>query len=449
MAMHRWEGYDHPTLFKMINSGPGPAASTAQTEYWSALTAELEQIDADLATKLSTMQATWEGGAADQAQTGLTPLQAWAADAQSGASLMRASTEYQADIVGRARAEMPEPVQVTTPAPSGWDKLAAGAALLTGNAGPAAGVLAQSQDHEAQEAAQDAASQKAVDTMDSYQSSTNFNTSTLGTFVPPPDVVISTPAPDGGVGHQVGYAISQATGGTGGSNGGTSAASYTPVQLTSGTPGQYLAPTGGASPVHTPQFVPGGNPPAFTPVSASTTPAGYVPPTGGGTHTPITPNGLTGVPTGGGGLPSGDATRFPGGIRPGLTPTDAGLARGGPVAGQAAAQEAAARRGALAGGLGGSAPAEGPARGGANSALGRGGVAGAGSFSGDSLLGGRNGTAGAAGGKAGTGAGAMGGGRGANADEEEDFEHASYLVETDDIFGDERHVAPGVLGSDR
>nr|MDQ3576798.1 PPE domain-containing protein [Actinomycetota bacterium] len=130
MAMHRWRGYDHPTLFSMINGGPGPSASTPQTEYWDALGSELAEIDANLNSKLNTLKASWQGGAGDSAQGGLTPLRQWASDAQSGASGMRASTEYQADMIGRARSEMPEPVAVTTPKPSGWDMAVAGAALM-------------------------------------------------------------------------------------------------------------------------------------------------------------------------------------------------------------------------------------------------------------------------------------------------------------------------------
>ncbi|WP_233158287.1 PPE domain-containing protein [Actinokineospora bangkokensis] len=440
--MHRWEGYDHPALYKMINGGPGPAASTPQTEYWDALATELAEIDGDLGAKLAALSATWEGDAADQARSGMTPLQAWAADAQTGATGMRASTEYQADVVGRARAEMPEPVPVTTPAPSGWDMaLAAGGALL-GNPGPAMAVVAQAEDHEAQEAAQDAASQKAVDTMNTYQSSTEFNTATLGTFVPPPDVVISTPPPDGGTGYQVGYAVSAASGANPGA-GSTHTASYTPTALAGTTPGHAVTPSGSAPAVHTTPHAPAGAPSTFVPISGSTTPSGYSPATGGAK--PIT--GFTGTtPTAGGtaALP-GESGTFRGGLPIGTGgPGAASGPRGLPGTGVGGADEALARR--TGGGATGLTPAEG--RGGTGGVP-RGGMAGAGALPGETVLGGRGGTAaGAAGGKAGLGAGAVGG-RGAAADEEEDFEHTSYLVEYEDIFGDERHIAPGVLGSDK
>ncbi|WP_156754524.1 PPE domain-containing protein [Actinokineospora pegani] len=452
MTMHRWEGYDHPTLFKMINSGPGPGASTAQTEYWESLAGELEQIDGDLNSKLSTLSVTWEGGAADGAQAGLTPLQAWAADAKGGASVMGASTEYQADAVAKARAEMPEPVAVTTPAPSGWQTVGAGAAAVFGFTGPAEAVIQQAQDHEIQEARQSAASQQAVDTMEKYQSKTNFNTATLGKFVPPPTVVVSTPAPDGGVGYQAGYAFSGGSAFPSG-GGGTSAAFYSGAPANGGGGGGFVPPAGGGggSSLPAPQFTGGQITPTPVNVGGGTTPAGYVPPTGGGAPTTTGMPGLTGGGPGG----PGDARFGPGGARfsgtlnlpaDGAVRPNGGLAPGASAMG---AEESARRAGGL-GGSPGSSLAGDAAR--QNSAMGRGGVAGAGGSvgGGDSVLGSRGGAAGGAAGKGGVGGGMGTGGRGgASTEEEEDFEHASYLVEADDIFGDERTVAPGVLGTDQ
>ncbi|MGX7823957.1 hypothetical protein ACTG9Q_02575 [Actinokineospora sp. 24-640] len=450
MTMHRWRGYDHPELHRMINEGPGPAASTPQTEYWETLLSELGEIDADLNAKLATMAATWEGAAADGAQSALNPLQQWAVDAQTGASGMRASTEYQADMIARARAEMPEPVAVTTPAPSGWAKVAAGAAALTGNLGPAAAVVSQAADHEAQEAKQDAASQKAVDTMDSYSNSSEFNRNTLGEFVPPPDVVVATPAPSGGTGTAAatfsggGYAPS-------GGSGSTAPAGYTPTAPPSGGGGGYTAVPGG-TPGHTPTTPPSGG---------VTTPTGYAPPTGTtpsgyaqAPGTPVTPGvpAPTTAPTGanrylpGGAGPTG--LPLPGG--PG-SPSGGGLGPRGGSGGFGAGGQGTGGLGS--GGLGGAggAGADGtrqtgqPLRPGmgAESGLGRGGV-----------IGGAGGPGGAgvtsgAGGRGGAGMGAgggMAGGRGANGDDDHEYELADYLVETEDVWGDERIVSSSVIG---
>ncbi|CRK60435.1 hypothetical protein [Alloactinosynnema sp. L-07] len=437
--MHRWRGYDHPTLHEMINSGPGAAASTPQTAYWEKLQSELAEIDGDLSRKLSELNTAWEGAAGESANAGLTPLQQWATDAESGASGMRASTEYQADIVSRARAEMPEPVPVTTPQPSGWQMAAAGAALLTGNPGPAAIVAGQAMDHEAQEAKQDAAAQKAVDTMDSYQSSSEFNRNTLGTFVPPPDVVVATPAPATQPGGAIGGFTSNFSGTS--HNGSTTVPSgYTPPPSTGH--GSFVpAPGNGGNVSYTPV---GGTPtPSGYIPPASTTPNGYTPPQFTPTNptptTPTVPVGQTGgnPPSFGGNLPvkgnlntpnpttGGPGAKLPTSTGPGAKPgMPGGLGQGGP--GQGGAGQGVGQAGNNAGGMG------------------KGGAAGAGQFGqhGANATGGRGG---GAAGKGGMGAGGTGG-RGGQGEDDEEYQLADYLVETEDVFGDDRMVSPTVIG---
>ncbi|GLZ37678.1 PPE domain-containing protein [Actinokineospora sp. NBRC 105648] len=443
MAMHRWCGYDHPTLHKMINGGPGPAASTPQTEYWDALNAELADIDAELNAKLATLQASWEGGAADQAHAGLTPLQAWATDAQTGATGMRASTEFQADMIARARSEMPEPVKVTTPAPSGWDKLAAGAALLTGNPGPAAVVAGQAQDHEAQESAQDEASQKAVDTMESYQSSSQFNTDTLGTFVPPPDVVVSTPPPSGGVGYEVGTYGANFSGAHG--NTGTSAANFSTSHVTVTGGNNHVAPAGTGGSHFVPTVTTGGHPSptGYTPLAGGTTPSGFTPFEGGAKapikFDPITTNTPTGTggPGGGGQFTANGVGGFSGQLSGGVNSAE-GLRGGGSTGARGGLGTGAGSPG----GSGATAGAEGN-----RGQVGRGGMSGAGALGGggENVMGTRSGAS--ATGRGGVGAGGAGTRSGQESDEEE-YETASYLVETDDVFGDDRAVSQAVLGAD-
>jgi hypothetical protein len=417
----------------MINNGPGASASTPQTTYWEALTTELSEIDADLNRKLGELGAAWEGAAGESAQAGLTPLQAWATDAQSGSSLMGSSTEYQADMISRARAEMPEPVEVTTPAPSGWEKVAAGAALLTGNAGPAAAVVGQAQDHEAQESKQDAASQKAVDTMDSYQSSSEFNRNTLGTFVPPPDVVVATPEPATTPGGAIG-GFSTNFSGTGHGTTSTNPAGYTPPPTTGH--GSFVPAPGS---VGTPTYTP---PTHTTPV-----PSSYLPPSSTTAQSFALPTATTGSPSHinpiSTGAPTSNPTNFSGNlpVGPGSTSTVGG--GGGSKSGSPLGSGSGGKGGASGLGQGGTGQAGESARQG--NQLGKGGGAGAGGMgsSGPGATGGRGG-AGGAGGRGGMGAGGAGGG--AQDEEDTEYQLADYLVETEDVFGDDRVVAPGVIG---
>lgn len=438
---HRFQGYDHPALYKMINSGPGPAASAPQTEYWAGLSTQLSQIDTDLNNKLQTLKATWQGAAGDSAQGGMTPLQQWAGDAQSGTDTMRASSELQGTYIGQARASMPEPVEVTTPAPSAWQ--VAGAAI--GGPIPALIVAGQAADHEAQERAKAEAEQKAVDTMNNYQSSTEWNTSTLGTFVPPPDVVVAAPVPAGAIGGgTVGDSGVAAAGIPNG--GGTSAQGFAPAGVPGGGPGGPGAPFPGG---------PGGQPGGPTVPSGG---QGPFPGPGGGGQFPQGPGG-----TGPGGSgpfapgtgpfrPGSDVTRGGGSGKfgnPGFGPGGRGPGIGGP-GGQGGPGGPGAGRGGV-GGFGTS-PVDAEGRGG------RGGIGGAG---GAGALGenvpGRGGAPGAggfgpggAGGRGGAAGGPMGaGGRGAKGEGDDEHETPDYLMETEDVFGDERMVAPPVIGESR
>jgi hypothetical protein len=447
----RWRGHEHHELYSMINTGPGAGASDQQNQYWADLTTELKAVDDELNKALADMKASWSGAASDSASTASTPLQTWASDAQTGSSVMHTSTVDQAEFVSTARHEMPPPVEVTTPKPSAWQELTAGAAMLTGNSGPAAQVVQQSADLERQEAAKEAAAQKAVDTMTTYESNSTWNRNTLGTFVAPPDVVVETTQPSGGtgvggpIGSGAGFAPPAGTregsaqdavrtppgsGGGGGGGGG-----FTPPTggggnvpgVGGGGGGSHGLPGNGTT---DPNFhLPGGPvPPGQYPAP---TPAPAPPSHGPGVHPGPYP-----VPTGGGGFPgdpyggSSNLSNRPGGGGPGL--------RGGPGGGGFNGPDG---RGGL-GGPGGGLEADGGRSGAAQ--LGRGGAAGVG-MPGEGMVG-RGGAGAGARGGAGMGGGPMGGG--AQGDEDDEHRTPGYLLETTDVFGDARMVSPAVIGDD-
>ena len=177
---HRWSGYSHEELYEQINSGPGPKASHASMERWQGVSAALTEINADLHAGVLRSGACWEGSAADKARMGINPLAAWADDARAGAEVMRISAELQADYIAKARADMPPPVKVTAEEPN---LLVSALTNLVGG----------QTDYEAQEKAQNAAEQRAREVMTTYASSTMSNTSTLGQFHQPPQLVINAP----------------------------------------------------------------------------------------------------------------------------------------------------------------------------------------------------------------------------------------------------------------
>ncbi len=456
---YRWRGFEHPELYKMINAGPGAKASDPQIEYWKSLSQELTEVDQDLNAKLTQLGSRWEGRAAESATAGLTPLAEWAGDAEMGSNVMRVSAENQGEYIADARAKMPEPVEVTTQAPSTWDKIAAGAAALTGNPGPAADVAAQAADHEAQEAAQSEAEQRAVETMTTYESSATWNRETLGTFVAPPDVVVSTPAPQGS-----GTASGAYVGGTTRSvrpadESGGGSGSKTPPSVQqqpapgtpqvgpggSGTtqPGGTGGSPGGSVPIPGVQQPPAGTTPSnvFTPPTTvpgntfpfpNPTPPAPAPTPGPGPYPPgqqFLPGTGPFLPGQGGGDNAGDIARRALPLRPGL-PGEAGpFGRpGGP--------------GGFPGGPGAVDGERMPSQ------LGRGGALGAGVPGEGGVVRNGPGAAGAAGGRGAGGVHGPAGAGGRRADGEEDDEHYSpdYLLENDDVFGDDRRVAPTVIG---
>jgi hypothetical protein len=429
MGDHRWRGYDHPELYKMIHEGPGPGASNTMDERWGSIATTLDQINSDLNQGLAKLGANWEGVAADSTRQGLSPLGQWATDAQTGANVMKISAQDQANFVSTARSSMPEPVPVTTESPSALQMVAAGA---SGNPFAIADVIRQQNDHEAQEARQSAAADKAVEVMQTYQSNSEWNSNTLGQFVAPPDVVVDTPPPassgaGGGV-HYVGPAGAYGGSGAGGARGGGST-------VASGASGGWSRPSGG---------------------SGSTGGSGAPFGGGGSTWTSGTGSNPTPrpVPGPGGGYPTGDA---PGGGRPGIggglplaagwtDPAEQNPRAGGRFGGGSGTlnPEEPAARGGTGAGSGGMTAEEMAARGGA----GRPGLAGgraAGALAQEGPLG--RGGAMAEGeptGRGGVG-GPMGGARGRGEDDEE-HQRPDYLIETEDVFGDERRVAPPVIG---
>jgi hypothetical protein len=472
----RWRGYGHPELYKMINDGPGAAASEPQTQYWKTLTDELTQVDEDLNAKLKDMGATWEGEAAQRAQSGLTPLAEWANDAEIGSTVMKISSENQAEYISDSRSAMPKPVPVTTPAPSGWQMAAAAASAATFNPGPALAVASQAADHEAQEQAQAEAEQQAVQTMQTYESNSTANRETLGTFVKPPDVVVSTDPPRGGTQTFV-TGPDSAAGPNAGSNGQSTAPSGAAIPAGGGGGGGAgtLTPVGGggAAPPA------GGGIPAGSSVGAvpaGTTPQGLLPTPQGqppfsgppiqpgpGTTPPVGPNnpGLganqllpgfsnTSNPNafgnGGNGPLNNAANRGP--LVGGRPPLNPGVAPVGNNASDVARRAAPLRPGVPGGGLGGGVPA----RGGVGAGPGAAGAVRNGPGA-ATAAGGRgaaaNGVRGPVSGTGGRGGmvGPMGaGGRRSDGEDDDERYAPDYLLETEDVFGDDRRVVPGVIG---
>ncbi|WP_344034694.1 PPE domain-containing protein, partial [Saccharothrix xinjiangensis] len=332
MGDHRWRGYAHPDLYRMINEGPGVAASRPIEDKWKSLSETLAEIDTSIHRGLEKLGAVWEGSSANEARAALSPLGEWASDAQRASDVMKSSAQLQGEYIVDARKEMPEPIPVTTEAPSTGDKVLG---ALTGPVGMMH-VIQQQQDHERQEAAQDNAEAKAVEVMNNYQSNSEWNSNTLGEFVPPPKVVVDTPPP-AGAGEYNSYTVAQSSTqpswSAPGGGGGTTTPSWAPPPGPAtgvpnplpggGTTTPSWAPPSTPTPTPTPQPVP---PPPVTvkpPVGPPLPPPVWTPPKPPGNGPVLPPRGPVG-PSGPGARPN-----LPPGVRAPGVPGGPGMP-GGP-----------------------------------------------------------------------------------------------------------------------
>jgi hypothetical protein len=176
---NRWQGYSHQELYDQLNSGPGAGAAGPAVDTWAGLSTALDELQADIGVGVRASGASWEGVAADSARDALGPLGDWAQQAASAADMMRVSTELQAGLLAKARADMPAPIKVTAEQPNG---------IVTA----LQHLIGEQTDHEIQEASANAAEQKAFQVMAQYESGTSDNTATLGDFGQPPELIVDT-----------------------------------------------------------------------------------------------------------------------------------------------------------------------------------------------------------------------------------------------------------------
>ncbi|WP_158847022.1 hypothetical protein [Saccharothrix deserti] len=411
-AGSHYMGYDHNALKAMVTDNMAPSTANEQGEAWTKIGNTLAELQTNLTNATAASKGAWQGAAAESAQGYFTNVATWSGNAAQGAQLTGNKLYTQSTAAEQAKNSMPEPVQFSTgdaykmffsePNPFKW--------------ADTINQIEQKFEEKQQ------AHERAAEVMTTMSTSFQESGSTMPAFSPPP------PMDSGG-----GTGDSNQTG-TGQIGGRPTIPSGTGTGTGTGM-GDFSVPSGTS----------GGN----------TNQSGWNGPGGGNTNLPGTGGGNTNVPPGGGnglyppggpglyppGTPPGGRQTVPPGGRGGQNgPVGRGPGGGGMEGGRGPGGMAAAGRGGMGGG--------GFGPGGSAGTLGETARSGSGGFG----PGGSGGLAGAGaagrGGAAGMGAGMGAGAGGARGQGDEDKEHkaASYLVETEDVFGDGTMVAPPVIG---
>lgn len=453
----RWEGFTHRHMWNMIMDAR-PDDVFERYERWNRLGAELIEVNAVVQQQLNTLFTTWQGTAAMGAGASNARLLQWSQDVAETTQNIGEQLGTYGNALVEARKRMPQPRAMTNEQDF---RAGDGTSGLTGQENAYLWFQLMS-DHQATAAEREEARQGAIAVMQTFESdavqverevssrpyewtpqavdrgyglvagpeptpdydggillpqdsTTPAGTTPAGTA---PVGVGSGPPGYGGPGGPGGVS---GPGGSGPGGGGSGPGGYGPGGG-AGSPG-YVAPGGGAGGPG--RSVPGG---VAGPGGAGG-PGRYAPGGAGGPGRPVVggPGGVGGVPGGAGGAGGGNTTRGPNRYLAGGAGGPGGAGRYLP--GGAGSPGAAGRY--LPGGAGGPGATGGP--GGVAGRLGAAGV---------------GGSAGAAGAGRGGGAGMyppMGG----HADGDEDTEKRmpAYLVDSDDLFDDDRTVAPPVFGA--
>ncbi|MGH4016764.1 MAG: PPE domain-containing protein [Pseudonocardiaceae bacterium] len=406
-----WAAWGHEEIRSMLDNTVQPADIHEGARAWNELQTEaVDRVRGSTNELRNTVSAGWRGESAEAAIRSLTPVEEWANTLSAAMQNTSQLMDYSGSAADHAKAAVP-------PAQShDWGQ-SLGSFAVAG--GPGAVVDAVAQDR-----AQEEAWMEAVRIMHSAYSAP-INESRVAVPVYPqladPTLRPPEPSPFGGPSPGAGHAGPGAPGGGGGAAGGGGAGggvsgggAYQP----SAVAGLQGAPRGSG--------FPGGAAPTPGQLGGARQPPGGPGGGGPGGGGPGADAAAAGIPLGplGGAVAGGDAERR------GFRGAGVGGGRPGGLGGL----------GGRAGSGSGGGPGFGP-RGSGSGVVGAGeGRVGAGPGSGAGGAAGRGGVSGVP--LAGAGAG-----RGQSGDDAE-HRRPSYLIETDDIFGDGRKVAPPVIGED-
>lgn len=413
-------GYTHDQLKAKVDTAE-PSDARGLSDHWVELGTQMQGFADSMRHIANSSEARWIGMAGNAARGALLSLGDWSETTGSAIQTMSGNVGAQSTAAERVQTNMPEPVPYDAA-----EYLARIAS--TSNPFEWAQTIA---DAYQQYNAHQAAEREAQHVVSVYSQSLHETASTMPAFAPPPTFGGETDTDDPPIGGRPGVPIGTGTGVTTpgslpglDSSGPVSPGGVPPAPPSSPAPWSPLGPT----PAPTMPQQPGPVPPGPGPLGPMPPrPAPALP----GDPGPYPPG-----PT----IPGGPGRPGPGGAgtgRPGSAGSGSGVpgrvGPGGPGTGRAAFGPGGSGFGS--GGSGSGAPGTGTR-----------GIGGLGAAAGmaDDAAAVRSGAAG----RGGAGSGAFGpmAGAGTGRDEDKEHQRPSYLVESEDVWGDGTLVAPPVIG---
>ncbi|MDT8914365.1 WXG100 family type VII secretion target [Amycolatopsis sp. PS_44_ISF1] len=202
-AHTNFAGYTHQQLYAMLQAGDPNSAQSA-ADQWNSTAIGLHEQAENLSKELSDFTGSWTGGAADQYQTMITDLAGGIRKVAQTAQGMQHMLEDAAEALVKAKTEMPPPVSVPDVAPADL-ALAVNPPLLPPDSSPATVLAAAQQRQQAitnveaqQQAANAAGSAHAKAIVVMSQLATNYTAAEDSIPVSPNAATPPSPTPGGG-----------------------------------------------------------------------------------------------------------------------------------------------------------------------------------------------------------------------------------------------------------
>ncbi|MET8759696.1 PPE domain-containing protein [Lentzea sp. NPDC004782] len=175
---YNFDAKSHQELYDKIHADAGASFAQALEDAWNGFRAVMGNAKAEIEAAYRDAGVHWVGAAGEAFSGAMAPLAQFAEDARAAGVATHHSVQAQQSFYHAAKNGMPPPVHVSSTANDDFVGIPAGMTHLLGGQ--------TDQDIEEQKANE--AKREAVRVMKTYRDSAAASVTTIGTFVPPPQV---------------------------------------------------------------------------------------------------------------------------------------------------------------------------------------------------------------------------------------------------------------------